>query len=180
MVKGVEKDQSSHKVCFRIALRGLNQKSMYALQLSVPSGMGGGGNDMTLRTTEFQLNPGKKGFEWEPFMVMSNKIPDEKTALKFELIERKDEKNNFVGEAEVTFGNVIDQTGKTIKIMKSGYVLGTFKVMECKKVIKHSFLNYVYAGTEISLIMAIDFTNSNGESPNDEDCLHFVNKGISF
>lgn len=174
MVKGVEKDQSSHKVCFRIGLRGLNTKSMYALQLSTPSGVVG--NDITLRTTEFHLNSGKKGFEWEPFMVMSNKIPDEKTVLKFELIERKDDKNNFIGEAEINFGNVLDQPGKTIKIMKSGYVLGTFKVVECKKVIKHSFLNYVYAGTEISLIMAVDFTNSNGDSGND-NCFHNLNDG---
>jgi hypothetical protein len=94
---------------------------------------------------------------------MSNKIPDEKSPLKFELIEKRDEKNHYIGEAETFFGSIINQTGKMIKIMKNGYVLGSFKILVCRKEVKHSFLNYVYGGTEIALMMAIDFTKSNEE-----------------
>lgn len=37
---------------------------------------------------------------------------------------------------------------------------------------RHTFLEYVFGGCEISLVLAIDFTLSNGD-PKDKDSLHY-------
>jgi len=44
-----------------------------------------------------------------------------------------------------------------------------------EKTHKYSFLNYIYSGTEISVITAIDFSKKSGiVDQNDPDCLHYI------
>lgn len=50
-----------------------------------------------------------------------------------------------------------------------------FKSVKINK--RHTFLEYVFGGCEMSLVVAVDFTLSNGD-PKDKDSLHYfdVNK----
>lgn len=45
-----------------------------------------------------------------------------------------------------------------------------FRLMKIAK--RHTFLEYVFGGCEISLSIALDFTLSNGK-PSDSDSLHY-------
>lgn len=122
----------------------------------------------------------KKGFDWPVFSIPQSQLPDEKTIVKFVVYERtKTKPQVLVGSAEVSLGLMLNYSGKIVKIIKEGFTLGELKIKECKKVTQHTFLNYVYGGAEISLIIAIDFTNSN-KDPTDEKSLHYLSDGILF
>lgn len=118
----------------------------------------------------------KKGFDWPEFSLPSNAIPDERTIIRFEVFERTKQKPKIlIGSAEATLGSMLNYSGKVFKILKEGFSLGELKIKECKRVTQYTFLNYVYGGAEISLIIAIDFTNSN-KDPSDEKSLHFISE----
>jgi len=46
-------------------------------------------------------------------------------------------------------------------------------VMNVREVHERSFLDYIEGGTNISLMVAIDFTGSNGH-PSDPESLHYL------
>jgi len=53
---------------------------------------------------------------------------------------------------------------------------GILRTLQCEKVEQYSFLDYILNGLEIALIIAIDFTGSNG-SPTHPDSLHNIDMG---
>jgi hypothetical protein len=50
--------------------------------------------------------------------------------------------------------------------------IGNCKLEGVQSLRRHTFLDYVFGGCEISLVVAVDFTLSNGD-PNDPKSLHF-------
>mmetsp|Transcript_3469 Transcript_3469/g.2471 ORF Transcript_3469/g.2471 Transcript_3469/m.2471 type:complete len:90 (-) Transcript_3469:1555-1824(-) len=59
-----------------------------------------------------------------------------------------------------------------IKSEKKGKRMGEMKVKAFHLTTRYTFLQYVFGGCDINLVIAIDFTLSNG-SPNDRDSLHY-------
>ena len=49
---------------------------------------------------------------------------------------------------------------------------GTFKLLEAKKEVCYTMLDYLRGGMQMSLMVGIDFTASNG-SPNNKSSLHY-------
>lgn len=55
----------------------------------------------------------------------------------------------------------------------SSKVGGKLHIQHCAISIRHSFLDYIFSGFELSFLVAIDFTASNG-SPHQRDSLHYI------
>lgn len=63
--------------------------------------------------------------------------------------------------------------GKTdFPLKKKESVIGIVKFKELKIKKRNSFLNYIFGGCEVSLMLAVDFTLSNGP-PNEPNSLHY-------
>jgi len=83
----------------------------------------------------------------------------------------------LIGEAEVSVrgilgGNSMDVTLKNPE--KQGTV-GTLRLLDAKITSRYSFLQFLDAGLEIQLVIAIDFSKSNGD-PSSSTSLHALNK----
>jgi hypothetical protein len=77
-----------------------------------------------------------------------------------------------IGKTTLSVNNLLD--AKTFPILNSSNrTRGTVKFMGVKRYIKSSFTDYIAAGLQLMLIIAIDFTASNG-SPKSPSSLHFI------
>lgn len=70
-----------------------------------------------------------------------------------------------LGKAEFYIPQLMEQ-------MPLKFAVGDMKVVKCEKQELHSFLDYIYNGLELALLIAVDFTLSNGQ-PNDPSSLHY-------
>jgi len=84
---------------------------------------------------------------------------------------------NPIGGICNTLSKLVEMNGKNVFLTSpTGTVLDNKVVILDTKFTKHySFLDYINEGTQISTMVAIDFTASNGH-PNEEDSLHSVKK----
>ena len=82
-------------------------------------------------------------------------------------------KNDFMGEVECNLNDLREK--KDLKLGKNGKNknYGFLKIRHFTSFKIHSFLDYLKAGCEISLMVAIDFTGSNGD-PRDQGTLHDI------
>lgn len=104
-------------------------------------------------------------------MLVSAKILSESDPLRFELCEFNKSKGNIVlGDCEMSLDQILKRGNPMINITKNNTVLGQINV-EANKIVRHTFLNYIYAGTEVSLIVGIDFSKSN-KDPSESESLH--------
>ena len=129
-------------------------------------------------TTDPEKNVKKGVVEWKPFQIPSTKFNDENTSIKIEAFEFNKSKGTILlGDTEQTLTNLMDNTSKNwIPFVKNGLPIGSlnFKV---NKTTKNTFLNYILGGTDVSLIVGIDFSKSN-KDPNDPSSLHYLNEGF--
>eukprot|EP00826_Nyctotherus_ovalis_P063437 TRINITY_DN9305_c0_g1_i11.p1 TRINITY_DN9305_c0_g1~~TRINITY_DN9305_c0_g1_i11.p1 ORF type:complete len:602 (-),score=182.36 TRINITY_DN9305_c0_g1_i11:111-1916(-) len=70
-----------------------------------------------------------------------------------------------LGKQEFLIGDLME--GATLQFQAS-----SLRAVRCEELSQHSFLDYILNGLEIALIIAIDFTGSNG-SPKYSDSLHY-------
>jgi Copine/C2 domain len=88
-------------------------------------------------------------------------------------------KDDYIGSVTTTLGNLLNSKEKLELInpakAKSGKkgTAGFLSVNNSKIASQHSFADYLNAGVQISLAVAIDFTGSNG-NPNDPNSLHYA------
>ena len=116
----------------------------------------------------------KKGIEWKPFSINSNRIYNDSANIKFEVYEySKNGQQNLIGEVEYSLINLLNQMGKLFKVMKNGLIVGELKMIDVKRVPRHTFLNYIMTGAQISLMICMDFTNSNMD-PRNPESLHYI------
>lgn len=107
------------------------------------------------------------------FNVDSSKINEDCQSIKFEVFETgKGNTLLLIAEATESLQALIDMQKTVVKMYKSGFVIGELKINEIRKITKHTFLNYVRGGAEISLMIAVDFTTSN-KDPSDPTSLHY-------
>jgi len=61
----------------------------------------------------------------------------------------------------------------------NGDYKGLLFFQNVEEISRPTFLNYIYAGTEINMIVAIDFSNSN-KDPSDPESLHNMDDSNPF
>jgi hypothetical protein len=83
----------------------------------------------------------------------------------------------LIGECDVSLKELLDHKERIdINLQKEGKSKGVLQIStEMCKV--YSFLDYIRAGCEISMMVAIDFTGSNGD-PADPKSLHYLSRGV--
>lgn len=98
--------------------------------------------------------------------------------LKFELCEFNKSKGiQVIGEIKISLQEIFEKSLKTLPLQKNNIHIGQLEIIKLKKISRNTFLNYIYAGTEISLIVAIDFNRSNKDY-HLPDSLHNLFEGI--
>jgi len=78
-----------------------------------------------------------------------------------------------IGECQTTLQELLDVMDKPLMTKKKGKTAGTISFPYRDIIKKHGFLEYVMGGMQIQMIVAIDFTGSNGD-PRDQKSLHYV------
>jgi len=90
-------------------------------------------------------------------------------------------KDDLIGITHITLGDMVDtKKPREIGLVNPEYVSkkkyvdsGKLFIKEAVIITQCSFLDYLYGGCEVSLIVGIDFTGSNG-NPKDFNSLHYV------
>lgn len=120
-------------------------------------------------------NSKKNCYEWSPIVVASAKILNESDLIRFELCEfNKNKGNLLLGECEVNLDKLLKKQISFLNILKNNNVILGQLHIEVNKIVRHTFLNYIYAGTEVSLIVGIDFSKSNKDSLENESLHKFT------
>lgn len=112
---------------------------------------------------------------WKKFSILGSRFcgNDENKLIKFEVFKVKKTAKSM-GHIETTLNKLktnnleyflINGSKKT----EQKFLFHHFDIKE-----KHSFLEYIQGGCEISMMIAIDFTKSNGD-PKEESSLHHIN-----
>ncbi len=83
-------------------------------------------------------------------------------------------KPSLLGSCELSLNELLEhKDNHDISLQKEGKSRGVMQISSrISKV--YSFLDYISAGCEINMMVAIDFTGSNGD-PNDPSSLHYLN-----
>lgn len=81
--------------------------------------------------------------------------------------------HDLIGTAQCTVQDLINRVSYTLESAK-GKPAGTLVVKRCDVERMFGFLDYISRGCEVSLVVAIDWTGSNGD-PRDPRSLHAVN-----
>ena len=81
---------------------------------------------------------------------------------------------NLLGSVSTTFSELRKQRGNFhLDICKNSVSIGFLHLLSFNVIEEFSFLDYVNGGCEISLIIGVDFTKSNG-NPSDKTSLHYL------
>lgn len=129
-----------------------------------------------------QTNVVKKDYNptWDTFKISVQRLCNGDTMRPI-LIKAFDWSPNsepdYIGEVETTVQDLESMVDLDLRENKNGKKgkksRGTIHVKKCEIVERASFLDYVMGGCEISLMVAIDFTASNGD-PRDPSSLHYM------
>jgi len=116
---------------------------------------------------------------WKPFKIPEKKLyADSSADFKVECWDREGSgKHQFIGEFETSIEKI--KSGMTeyeLHNPKKKSKTGTLKVSNLSIGPPDvTFVDYLRAGTQLNIVVAIDFTGSNG-SPNNSDSLHHKSK----
>lgn len=176
-MKAVDYQLGKSKIIFRLGARDFVTKHELSLKLDI---LNENKQYMPIYVSEFVKNPQNKVLDWKPFYLNANKVTEESQSLKLEVYERRKGKPlKFHGEAEIIFSYLKNNGGKTLKVYKNNFVIGEIKIIEVKEASKFTFVSYLYAGWEVKLMVAIDFTNSNKDSRTKNSLHYCTTEGIT-
>lgn len=121
---------------------------------------------------------------WNPFSVPMSKLNggNVNLPLLWQVYDwNPTGKEDFIGEFRASFADVAKATQfeliNAAKQGKRGYKnSGVLMVLKALAVRQYSFVEYIQGGTQINLMVAVDFTASNG-NPKDANSLHFRARG---
>ena len=120
---------------------------------------------------------------WKPFTITDDKISngDLSRTLEVKVYDwEKDGDHELIGQCQISLSDMQKGTKEwplvnPAKKNKKGYTnSGTFVVSQFKLEKHHSFLEYIAGGCEMNLVVAVDFTKSNG-NPSKPNSLHYNN-----
>ncbi len=173
-VTGREIDDSNNKISFHIVFAPYYSRSEFRIEL-VPVD-----NTNSTILKKFDLkNHDKKGLEYTFTLIPSKTLTYDNSKMRLRVLERVREKRMLFGEAEIFLSDVLSNGMLKTRVKKNGNYVGEVRVKEVKRPTRFTFLNYVDAGAEISLIIAMDFTKSNKE-PTNPKSLHYCMNGIQL
>ncbi|KAL0481100.1 hypothetical protein AKO1_012868 [Acrasis kona] len=141
------------------------------------------GEFQPVHRTEFykrNLNP-----TWRPFSITSQKLcnGDDQRTLRFECYDYNNNgKHNLIGSCDTSLSELLKNQPLQFqlihpdkKLKKKKYInSGTLFINNVTFEQRYTFLEYIKGGYEINLMVAIDFTASNGD-PLDPNSLHYRN-----
>jgi len=169
---GREIDESINKVSFNVVFNPYNRHSKNEFRLDLAAT---DNPESILKMPD--LKPLDKKNEYILTLIPSERLTLENSRIKFRASEVIKGRKTALGEAEVYLSQAVSRPGGVkAKVKLEGYDYGEIKVKEQKEAPRFTFLNYVDAGAEISLIIAMDFTKSNRE-PTDPMSLHYCMNG---
>uniref|UniRef100_A0A7S1TF43 C2 domain-containing protein n=1 Tax=Compsopogon caeruleus TaxID=31354 RepID=A0A7S1TF43_9RHOD len=150
---------------------------------------------MARKAPFFRISRAREGNEW--VVVYTSKVPranrqgpevafktlkisthklnngDPARPLKVEFFNRSSNGQHILlGSAETTQNLLVEHPGQPIPLIRDRKVVGSFKAVKTSVKREPTFLDYVFGGCDISLLVAIDFTASNGD-PRKIGTLHF-------
>jgi len=140
------------------------------------------GSWVLVRRTEVikqNLNPQWVPFELPLATLMVNNNPN--TNLRFQVFDwDNDGKSDFIGDFIAKIDDIKNKNEwelvnpkkrkKNKKYKNSGILI----FREVQMIKQYSFLDYIMGGTQINLVVAIDYTASNGD-PGIQNSLHYIN-----
>lgn len=112
---------------------------------------------------------------WHPFELSVSKLcnGDQNRPIRFSCWNKKCNGCELIGHAETTLKDIESHRGKLWKAMelrepkkalKKNYKnSGTLRILHCKMDLQHSLLDFINGGCHLKLMIAIDFTASNGD-----------------
>jgi len=121
-----------------------------------------------------------------PMTTLCNGDPER--PLKIEIFDyEKSGKHHFMGQVETSVTGMVKGNGMAMFVLepelaakKKGYTnSGTLTATNVMVEAHPTFADFVTGGCEISLVVAVDFTASNG-SPSDPSSLHFIHGGGAY
>lgn len=121
-------------------------------------------------------------FLWNKVDLLTSTLCKEEDLreIKIEFFKSaKNGKHKYIGASTFTLYDlrINEKPNYPILNQKNKQQKGTMKFKSVKINKRHTFLEYVFGGCEMSLVVAVDFTLSNGD-PKDKDSLHYfdINK----
>lgn len=173
-VRGTEYDVTNSKYEFQFWGRDFAIRGDICLRFSL---INEAKESIPFYTTDPEKNVKKGVVEWKSFQIPSTKFNDENVLIKIEAFEFNKSKGSLlIGEIEQTLMNLMENSTKNwIPFVKNGINVGSLNY-KVNKITKNTFLNYILGGTDVSLLVAIDFSKSN-KDPNDPASLHYIGGG---
>ncbi|KRX04637.1 C2 domain [Pseudocohnilembus persalinus] len=170
-IRGQEYDVSGKKVIFELGGRDIASKhELYLIVSSIKDG-----KDYPVYASQPEKKSKKQIINWKKFQIpLSYFGENSKSYVKLEVFEYYKEKGHvLIGDIETTIQHLIDNSGKSVNILMNQLKVGELKLHNVKLDHRVSFLNYLLADAEVSLIVAVDFTHSNKDQ-NDPSSLHYT------
>ncbi|EGR27926.1 hypothetical protein IMG5_186780 [Ichthyophthirius multifiliis] len=165
-----EYDVGGDKVYFHLGAQGFFTKNELFIRIS---NINQAKETIPVHRTENEKNK-KPSIAWKPFEIPLSKLgKDDKVYIKLEVVEfDKDKGQIVIGEAEHTLAFLKDSSNKNIRITFNSLFKGQINLLKVKTIKRESFITYLVSTTQISLLAAIDFTNSN-QPQNKTNSLHY-------
>ncbi len=189
-VYGEEKAGLADKIIFELTGSNLDKKDMFSESdpfFTVSRENPDGSDTLVYRSEYIKDDPNP---EWEPCNITSGKLcnGDWNRKLKFEIFDYDSDGNHdFIGEYETTLEEMSagegfqilqwDVINKEKKERKKGQYenSGTVILKSIQIDQDTTFLDFVRGGLRMHLIVAVDFTVSNGD-PGNSDSLHYYDR----
>ncbi|CAD8179864.1 unnamed protein product [Paramecium octaurelia] len=166
-IRGAEYDMGGNTILFQIGCQQFTTKAEVLLRMSYFTD---NKDWMPIHATEPIKYQKKQTVQFNDFYLPLSKFGNnEQAQIKLEVEEyNKTKGTTQLGECETTLQQLMENSGKTLRMTKNGLIVGQLKLIQVKQHSRYSFLNYIYSGAKIQVIVALDFTNSNQIS-NEED-----------
>lgn len=177
---------SSQSAVLRFAAKNLDKKDLFGksdgfIRISKPADLSLS-SWVAVHQTEVKMNTLNP--TWDVFTLPLAKLcnNDVNLPLLFQCYDwNRSGKEDFIGEFRASFVQLSQKPEWDLinpaKSGKRGYRnSGTVLVLRIQQEKMYSFLEYIQGGTQINMMVAIDFTGSNG-NPQAPDSLHYRGKG---
>jgi len=182
-VKVAEVGNTSLSVAIRLSANHLDKKDFLGKSdpfVVISRGDASGGFTAVHKTEVIKntLDPTWNEFQI-PFGRLAGNNPN--TTLSFECWDwDSDGSNDLIGSFKTTYAQLLttktfDLINESKKSKTKKYInSGVLNILSIREIRIPSFLDYVTSGTEVSLIVGVDYTASNGD-PRTPTSLHFFN-----
>ncbi|ETO31426.1 hypothetical protein RFI_05692 [Reticulomyxa filosa] len=121
---------------------------------------------------------------WKPFSISSQKLcnSDPERPLLLRVWDwDSDGSQQLIGEVKTNLNFLRNNFKAELENpQKKGKKVGTLKVVDLKSTVAYSFLHYMAGGVDMSLMVAIDFTGSNGHPLNPQSLHHLTPQGSQY